>query len=379
MLTDKDIRELKRRGTPSYLHLFPPDTQGLFTDKVVGLIGEANRAVGNLNSYARIIPNPDLLIWPLLLKESLASSKIEGTQASVKDILRKDVNLGTSARDIDVREVINYREATKLGLSLLNKLPLSERLIKGVHGRLMAGMVRGAEKRTGDYRQGQNAIGTEGILDEIKYLPPPALEVPQLMQNLFTFINNDTLVYDKLVRCAFIHYEFEAVHPFADGNGRVGRLLITLYLLKERVLRYPLIYPSAYFLHYKERYADCLLKITTQGDWTGWLTYFLQGIVEQAGRSERLIEEIDSIYQGAKEAVRQNMQSVHAEKLVELVFRRPIVLAPEVSRELMVNHQTAISLLRRLSQLGVLTFNPKTKKNIPFINSKLIDLLENAR
>lgn len=378
MLTDEDIQKLREEGTPSYKRVFPPSTTGLFTDSIVGLIGEANRAVGNLNSYARIIPNPDLLIWPLLLKESLASSKIEGTQASVKDVLRKDAHLETVARSMDVQEVINYREATKLGLKLLDELPISERLTKRVHERLMRGTVRGAEKRIGEFRQGQNIIGTEGKIPDVKYIPPPVSKVPELMRNLFTYTNDSSLVYDKLVRCAFVHFEFEAIHPFADGNGRVGRLLITLYLLKEKVLRYPLIYPSAYFLHHKERYAQCLMRVTTDNDWIGWLEFFLQGITEQARKSEALIEEIDKLYQNSREIVRQNSQSVHADKLVELVFKKPIILAPEVSEALRVNHQTAISLLRRLAQLGIMTFNSKIKKNIPFTNSKLIDLLEKA-
>jgi len=379
MLTHDDIEKLKRLGVPTYKDLFPPDTAGIFTDEVVGLIGEANRAIGNLNSYARIIPNPDLLIWPLLLKESLASSKIEGTQASVKDVLRKDANLGTSARSTDVQEVVNYREATKLGMALLDTLPISERLVKQVHGRLMrGGEVRGAEKRIGEYRVGQNAIGTEGDLTNIKYLPPPTPKVNEKMSRFFVYVNDDSTSYDKLVRCAFMHYEFEAIHPFADGNGRVGRLLITLYLLKEGVLKYPLIYPSAYFLHFKERYSDLLMKITTEEAWIDWLKFFLVGIKEQAQKSERLIEKIDNLYQKSREAVRINSQSMHADKLVELVFKKPILLAPQVAESLNVNHQTAISLLRRIAQLGIVNFDTNKKKNIPFLNSKLIGLLENA-
>ena len=378
MLTDKDIKKLKKKGVPSYKNLFPPKSEGIFSDEVVGLVGEANRAMGNLNSYARIIPNPDLLIWPLLLKESLASSKIEGTQASVKDILRKDANLGVRARSTDVQEVINYREATKLGMRLLKSLPISERLVKKVHERLMKGIVRGAEKRIGEYRVGQNAIGQEGDFENIKYLPPPATEVIEKMKRFFVYINDSSLAYDKLIRCAFMHYEFEAIHPFADGNGRVGRLLITLYLLEEGVLKYPLIYPSAYFLHHKERYSNLLMRITTQKDWTGWLIFFLKGIKEQAQKSEELIEEIDKLYQNARENVRLNTQSVHSDKLVSTVFEKPIVLAPQISEILEVNHQTAISLLRKLSQLGIVNYDPRKKKNIPFVNTKLINLLERS-
>ncbi len=376
MLTDNDIKELTKRGVPTYKDIFPPSTDGIFIDRIVGLIGEANRAIGNLNSYARIIPNPDLLIWPLLLKESLASSKIEGTQASIKDVLKREANLTTSTRSMDVEEVVNYRKATKLGMNLLDTLPISERLVKRVHGRLMKGTVRGAEKRIGEYRVGQNAIGIEGNFQNIKYLPPPAINVVEKMNRFFEYVNDNSQSYDKLVRCAFMHYEFEAIHPFADGNGRVGRLLITLYLLKENVLRHPLIYPSAYFLHHKDKYSGLLMRMTTHQDWISWLEFFLQGLKEQAQKSEKLIEKIDKIYQEALEAVRVNMQSVHSHKLVEIVFKQPIVLAPKVAQILDVNHQTAISLLRKFVQLGIVNANYQKKKNIPFVNTKLINLLE---
>lgn len=376
-LTDDQIKELRKR-VPSYKKLFPPQTGGFFDDKMVGLVGEANREIGNLNSYARLIPNSDLLIYPLLLKEALASSKIEGTQASVKDILKREANLHTIAREVDVQEVINYRDATKLGLELLKTLPITGRLIKSVHNKLMEGIVRGAEKRRGEYRVGQNAIGREGDITSVKYLPPPANEVSDLMKNLEIYINSSTVQYDKLVRCAFMHYEFEAIHPFADGNGRVGRLLITLYFLKESVLKYPLIYPSAFFLHYKDEYEKRLMQITKEDDWKGWLEFFLNAIIEQAKKSGKLIEAIDNQYQEAREIATENMQSVHTEKLVEIIFEKPYVIAPDVAKKLNVKHQTAISLLRKLSELGLLTFDSNKKKNIPFVNIRLVDLLERA-
>lgn len=378
MLNEKDIQKLKKAGVPSYKKIFPPKTGRLFNNKIVGLIGGANRAIGNLNSYARIIPNPDLLIWPLLLKEALASSKIEGTQASIKDVLKKDANMKISTRHVDIQEVINHRESTKLGLKLLKKYPITGRSIKQTHQRLMQGLVRGSEKRIGEFRQGQNAIGREGDLSNIKYLPPPALEVADAIHRLEIYINSDDIEYDKLVSCAFIHYEFEAIHPFADGNGRIGRLLITLYLLKENVLRYPLIYPSAYFLHHKQEYENKLLRITTENDWKGWLEFFLRGIIEQANKSEKLIEGIDNLYQKAQDTARLHSQSPHTNKLVEIIFKKPIIRAPEAARDLDVKHRTAISLLRRFSHLGIISFDSKKKKNIPFANSKLINLLESA-
>jgi len=375
MLTEDQIKILKKT-TPSYdKNIFPPTTNKLFDDELVGLIGQANRAIGNLNSYARIIPNPDLLIWPLLLNEALASSKIEGTQASIKDILNKEANLKTKAEDIDIQEVINHREATKLGLKLLDTLPIANRLIKLTHKRLMDGIVRGSEKRSGEYRQGQNAIGREIEPIDIRYFPPDPLELDNLMHRLEIYINAETIKYDKLVSCAIMHYEFEAIHPFADGNGRIGRLLITLYLLKEGVLKYPLIYPSGYFLHFKEEYDLRLLEVSTKNEWSEWIKFFLKALIEQANKSEILINKIDRLYQESKEKVRLNSQSQHSQKLLEIVFTTPIVKAVDISKKLKTKHRTSIMLLRKLAELEILKYDTNKKKNIIFKNQKLIELL----
>lgn len=373
MLTESEIQKI-RKNTPSYKRIFPPRTEGLFSDELVGLVGEANREIGNLNSYARIIPNADLLIWPLLLKESLASSKIEGTHASVKDVLKKEANIRTVSSAVDVQEVVNYREATKLGWKMIETMPISGRMLKDIHRRLMQGEVRGKEKRIGEYRVGQNAIGKDK--EHLKFIPPPPQEVPELMGDLEKYINDKKLAYDKLVRSALMHYEFEAVHPFADGNGRVGRVLMILYLLKENALKYPLIYPSSYFLRHKVEYETRLLNITTKGDWRGWLIFFMKAIIEQSLASARLIENIDALYQGSLETARLRTQSNHAAKLIEIVFQKPIIEAPIAARMLGVEHATAMSLLRRFVHVGILTVDKGKKKNIPFYNSRLINLLE---
>lgn len=378
MLTDAQIAKL-RATKPSYKEdLFPPSTDGLFDDEIVGLVGEANREIGNLNSYARIIPSSRLLVWPLLLRESVASSKIEGTQASAKDVLETEAQVRKPENFQDVLEVANYRDATKLGWELIKEMPVCTRMMKMIHSKLLEGDVRGNTTRVGDFRQGQNAIAPEGNEDpeRVRYIPPEPTKVSNLMGRLETYINDEKVVYDELIQSAIAHYEFEAIHPFADGNGRVGRVVIALQMKKDGVLKEPLLYPSAYLLRNKEEYDRRLLEITTKSDWSGWIKFFLRGMVDEALKSQSIIEKIDKLYCDAQERVRVNTKSAHAHKLVEEVFKRPIIRANQVQDLLGVEHATAMSLLRSFSELDILEADERVKKNIPFTNEKLIETLE---
>ena len=375
MLTVEIVRKLKKQGVPTYKEICPPKTEGLFDDKIVGLIGQANRAIGNLNSYARIIPNPDLLIWPLLLKEALASSKIEGTEASVKDILRKDVNLKTSARETDVQEVINHREATKVGLSLLKKLPISERLVKQVHARLMRGIVRGARKRAGEFRQGQNAIATLGEPRTIKYLPPPPKEVSSAMHKLFLFVNDEEILYDKLVCCAFAHFEFEAIHPFSDGNGRTGRIINILFLVLHGLLDLPVLYLSKAIIDRKNDYYRLLRQVTEEDKWESWVFYMLQAVEETAVFTRDRILAIRDLMNETMERCRKELpQRVYSKELIELLFHQPYTKGQFLVDARIAKRQTAAEYLKELEKVKVLK-SLKIGKETLYLNVKLYDLL----
>ena len=332
MLTEEHIKSIRGKNiVPEYKSIFPPVLSKFYDDELVSLATEASLAIGNLNSYARIVPNPDLLIGPMLLREALASSRIEGTEATARDIVRHDAGIKLSPKiKGEAFEVVNHRESTKLGLELLDKrgLPLVNRVIKTMHEKLMLG-VRGEKCRSGSFREGSNAIATEeNSIESIIFLPPPANEVENLMKNLEGYLNEKEPTVNAILRCAVAHYEFEAVHPFADGNGRLGRVLISLFLIKEKVLKYPLLYMSGYLLREKSLYYRTLLNVTTQENWDSWLKFFLRGVKEQAQRSQTILEKIYSLYGENKRVVEVNMKkSMYAPRLIEKTFMFPLLLA----------------------------------------------------
>jgi Fic family protein len=377
MIEEKGIISIRGKGVvPEYRNIFPPDLKKFYDDEMVSLIGEANREIGNLNSYARLVPNPSLLIGPMLLREALFSSRIEGTEATARDIIQQDAGIELPRRTRgEVWEVINHREATRLGLKLLANLSLSNRAIKRMHKRLMY-RVRGEKKRHGEFRAGSNAVATGDTAESIIFLPPPANKVANLMGELENYLNQRNSKVDALIRCALAHYEFEAIHPFADGNGRIGRVLISLFLIKEKILEHPLLYLSGYLLRNKNDYYSSLLKITTNDEWKSWIRFFLQGIREQALRSRSILEEIYSLHQHHRKTVESSIQSRHGPRLVELAFKFPAITASKVARSLDVKHATAMSLLKRMTKLGLLSQDRSKKRDIPFYNEQLVRLLE---
>lgn len=381
MLTEEQIKSIRGKGRfPEYTKIFPPDLSKIYDNELVALIGEANRAVGNLNSYARIVPNPDLLIGPMLLREALASSKIEGTQATARDIVQHDAGIKLPPQmKGEALEVINHRESTKLGLNLINKggLPLCNRVIKEMHKRLVLG-VRGATRRPGEFREGSNAVATGDDIDSIIFLPPPADTVEDLMKKFEEYLNTKNSDIDTILRCALSHYEFEAIHPFADGNGRLGRVLISLFLIKEKALEYPLLYMSGYLLRERNSYYKSLREITTNEDWKSWLRFFLQGVKEQALRSRSILEKIYNLYKEDKKIIEDNIKTVYAVRLVEKIFMFPVITASTAYKLLRSRHYTAMNILRKMTKLGLLKVDAEKKRNIPFYNEKLIALLEEA-
>ena len=253
--------------------------------------------------------------------------------------------------------------------------PLVNRIIKDIHKKLLLN-VRGEARRLGEFRIGSNAVARSEDPDSFIYLPPPADRVELLMAELEKYLNNKNSNINKIVRCAIAHYEFEAIHPFADGNGRLGRVLISLFLIKEKVLEYPLLYMSGYLLRQKDAYYKALLEITKQEDWATWLKFFLLGIKEQAIKSRAILEKIRSLYEEADKIVKEKVKkSIYARQLVIEIFKSPVITGSQVVEILHCEHPTAMTLLRKMVEIGVLNVKPKDKRNIPFYNEKLIDLL----
>jgi len=385
MLTEEQIDKLRKEGRiPFYKNIFPPNIEGFYDGELANLVGEANRSIGNLNSGARIVPNPDLVVGPMLLREALASSEIEGTISTARDVAEEDVGLmSPRGGRSNAAEVRNHMEATRLGISLLDSgVPIITRSIKSMHETLLTG-VRGQEHRPGNFREWSNVVAPpdvkeSGELEKIIYIPPKATEISQLMSNFDTFLNSESPNLDLLLKCSLIHYEFEAIHPFLDGNGRIGRVLISLYLIQEGVLEYPLLYMSGFLLRNKDEYYRLLLRVTTKEDWPAWFKFFLIGVKEQAQRSRKILESIRDLYEKHRKLAKVNIKSGHVEEFVKLYFTSPVVTANIVKGRLGVQHATAMNLLQKATELGLLSKNDRKKRSVPFYNHSLISLLDQA-
>jgi Fic family protein len=325
-----------------------------WTPPLVAALSAADRALGELAGLGRGLPNPHLLIAPLMHREAVLSSQIEGTQASLSDLYAYEAApLPQADHPDDVREVHNYVRALEYGLERLQTLPVSLRLIRELHERLMSG-VRGERQTPGEFRNRQNWIGSPGCtLDEATFVPAPVPEMKEALDALERFLHAATPL-PPLARLGLIHYQFEAIHPFLDGNGRVGRLLITLLLCTWGLLPQPLLYLSAYFEAHRRDYYDLLLAVSGRGAWEAWLRFFLVGVEEQArdavwrtGRLQELREQYRVRFQTQRAAARLL-------QVVDLLFARPIVGIAQIAEALEMSHQSATRYVETLETEGVL-------------------------
>lgn len=327
----------------------PPPIQ--MTGSLASLLADAANAVGLLAGTGRNIQNPLLLISPYLRREAVLSSRIEGTVSTLAD-LYEDEATGSSAR-ADVIEVRNYLAAHEFGLARLETLPLSLRLLRELHERLMRG-VRGQERRPGEFRTYQNYIARHAgaPIEDAIYVPPPVLEMHQALDNLERFLHGEQL--SPLLLAAVAHYQFEAIHPFGDGNGRVGRLLISVVLHERGLLPQPLLYLSAYFERTVAEYYDRLMMVSTHGDWEGWLKYFLTGVAEQAydavEDAERVLN-LQAAYHAKLAAARARPA---AQALADELFINPYITARRAAAVLHVSDPTARAAINDLVEQGIL-------------------------
>ncbi len=323
--------------------------------QLVMLLDQASRSVAMLAGVGETIPNPHLLIRPFLRREATLSSKIEGTEASLTDVLEFEARgryRGSGHDDTD--EVLNYVIALERGIDRLDSLPISYRLVRELHEILMSG-VRGQDKRPGEFRTGQVWIGPPGSsIRNARFVPPP----PALLRDLFLdwegFVN-DSLNLPPLVRCAMMHYQFEAIHPFTDGNGRIGRLLITLFLKATGVLTTPLLYLSAYFERDRQRYYDELLNVSATGDWERWLSYFLEGAHRESQDALVRIRRLRDLQDEWRELLLEQGGAVSGLRLLEELFARPVLAVSDASSVLEMTDPGARGVLNRLVEAGILT------------------------
>jgi len=336
-------------GNPAFVPAPAPRQLPLSTD-VIDLLDEASHRLGILIGVGRRLPNPHLLIGPYLRREAVQSSRIEGTQTTIAELYAAEAEQLQLVSAGDVHEVVNYVEAYQFGLDRLNSLPLSLRLIKELHGRLLAG-VRGRGSQPGEFRTYQNFVGGTSEVSAA-YVGPPVPEMHECLNDFERFLHDRSL--RPLVQAAVLHYQFEAIHPFGDGNGRVGRLLIGVFLAERGVLPRPLLYLSAFFERTRTEYYDRLLGISTAGNWDAWLTYFLEGVRQQADEAARFADELLALQARYRETLQRTRASANALRLLDSLFVNPIVTTSRAAEVLDVTAPTARAAIRLLEENGVL-------------------------
>lgn len=340
---------------------------------MVQILSEADRAVGELAGEGRRLPNPHLLIRPFLRREAVLSSRIEGTQATLGELLAVEAGSVVERSPDDLREVANYVTALEYGIERLNTLPLSLRLIRELHRRLMDG-VRGNQVTPGEFRRSQNWIGPAGCkIEDASHVPPPPHEIEACMGTLEVFLHDISL--PPLVQIGLAHYQFEAIHPFLDGNGRVGRLLITLFLIERKVLPSPLLYLSAYFEATRREYYQLLRGITRRGEWEVWLEYFLRGVTRQAEDALRRAREINEQLATWKHSV-SGTPSKAPGALVDLLAENPYWNTRGVASRLEVAFTTAQRAITRLEEAGIIEEVSGNKRDRVFCAKAILDILE---
>ena len=350
----------------------PPEIT--YDKKLIRLLSEADRLLGELSGTGRLLPNPYLLISPYIRREAVSSSRIEGTQASLSDLFFFEAAESEEPKVPDVLEVRNYVRAMEYGVERLKDLPISSRLIREIHKILMKG-VRGEHAIPGVFRRSQNWIGPPGgSLNGATYVPPPVEEMHQALSDLEKYIHSNP-EEPPLIQCALIHYQFEAIHPFLDGNGRIGRLLVTFFLCERGYLTQPLLYLSTFFEKFRNEYYPRLLGVSQRGDWRRWIDFFLRGVVSQSKDAildAKKILDLHREYQKKIERTKKIPES--ANRLLNEIFLNPVISISGLSKKWNLPFNSVKTGVLRLVELGILTEAKERKRNKLFIASKLMEL-----
>jgi Fic family protein len=361
--------------TPQGYSAFVPDPlppRIEFGDRLIRALSDADRAIGRLAGEGRRLPNPHLLIRPFVRREAVLSSRIEGTQATLGELLAAEAGATVKRSPEDLREVANYVAALERGVARLKKLPLSLRLVRELHERLMRG-VRGDRAYPGEFRRTQNWIGAPGsTLANAIYVPPPVEEMKAALGAWESFLHDRS--QPPLVQIALIHSQFEAIHPFVDGNGRVGRLLITLFLIERGILPTPLLYISAFFEATRHDYYDRLLGVTQRGDWAAWIEYFLNGVARQGEDALSRAERINQLLARWREKAAG--RSATALRLVDLLAENPFWTVKRAAERLGVAFTTCQRAVVTLEQAGVLKRTSAARRDRVYCAQAILNILE---
>ena len=344
-----------------------------WTPRLVNDLSEADRLIGRLAGEGGRLPNPHILIRPFVRREAVLSSKIEGTQATLGELLAAEAGAAVKHSPDDLKEVGNYVTALEYGISRLKKLPMSVRLVRELHQKLMTG-VRGHTAAPGDFRRIQNWIGTPGsTIANASYIPPPPGEVQPCLAAWEKFLHESKL--PPLITIALAHYQFEAIHPFLDGNGRVGRLLITLFLVERRILPTPLLYLSAFFEASRRNYYESLRAVSERGAWAEWLEYFLLGVARTSEDALNRAMRINQMLAQWQKAVAGESTSTPL-RIVELLGANPFITIKGAAEELEVAFTTAQRAIEKLERSGILKPANKAKRDRVYCAKALLDVLE---
>jgi Fic family protein len=352
-------------------HPLPPTIE--WTPRLVRSLSHADRLLGRLAAEGRRLPNPHVLIRPFIRREAVYSSRIEGTQATLGELLAAEAGAAVERSPDDLREVGNYVLALEYGLKRLKTLPLSLRLVRELHQKLMTG-VRGDHATPGEFRRSQNWIGRPGCtLAEASYVPPPPDTLLEHLGKWEEFLHDESV--PPLAHAAMMHYQFEAIHPFLDGNGRVGRLLITLCLCARGVLPEPLLYLSAFFEATRRDYYDGLRQVTESGDWAGWLEYFLNGVARQSEDAVSRAERIDRLLARWRNLFSGSRSKVPAQ-LIELLGANPFLSPRETEHRLKISYNAVMRGITQLESRGVLARVGDAKRDRVFCARSILNILE---
>jgi len=362
------------QGYSAYVpHPLEPDIQ--LDMELVSILSEADRGLSELAGVARTLPNPHLLIGPFVRREAVLSSRIEGTQASLSDLFFFEAANLRKKEVPDVQEVANYVRALEYGLERVSELPVSLRLIREMHKRLLAG-ARGEHQTPGEFRRSQNWIGPPGCtLMDATYVPPPVEEMKQALNVFETYLHTPSR-FPPLIRLAMIHYQFEAIHPFLDGNGRIGRLLITLLLCTQRLLPQPLLYLSAFFERFRDDYYNLLLSVSQKGKWENWIRFFLRAVATQARDAIRRSDRLLALWRDYRIRMQEARASALLLQLVDKLFEYPAITNRRAANRLSITARSAQLNVQKLLNAGILQEATGQQRNRVYIAPEIIRILE---
>lgn len=352
------------------------DEEWYWTDPAINkLLEKAAIKLGELNSFSKLVPNLDLFIQLHVTKEAVVSSSIEGTQTRMDEALLPETEVQPERRN-DWKEVNNYIIALNEAIDELDRLPISSRLIKTIH-KILLDSVRGEHKLPGEFRKSQNWMGGNSLADA-KFIPPHHNYVDKLMSDLEKFLNNDEVSVPALIKIAIAHYQFETIHPFLDGNGRIGRLLITLFLVKEHILDAPLLYLSSYFEQRKDLYYDNLNNIRVKNDMLHWIKYFLVGVEQTATKAVETLSSMITLKGDIENLIRTNYgkRSTNAIILLHALFKNPFLTIEQASSVCGVTYKAANDLVRLMEKDNILREMTGQSRNRLFVFDAYLSLFD---